>query len=256
MKLAFIGTGAADWNWADFPPGTRGATSTLVDGRCLIDFGSGSPRNLALRGVAPGAVRDLLVTHAHPDHFRPDLVVELAKAARRRLRVWASAAALADIPEGVVDKRPISSGTAFRVGACKVTVLPANHFVRFGDASFHFLLESRGKSLLYAVDGAWMLSEARQILSRALGKRTLDAVVWDATRGATKDDYRFDSHNNLQMISQLRVGMAACGLVGDATTHVFTHVSRQLWPKTPSARRRLAIRHGGILAEDGQVLEV
>ena len=30
MKLTFIGTGAADWDWAGNPPGTRGSTATLV----------------------------------------------------------------------------------------------------------------------------------------------------------------------------------------------------------------------------------
>ncbi len=256
MELTFIGTGAADWNWTDFPTGTRGASAMLVGDGCLIDCGSGTPLNLARLGVRPGAVKDLLITHAHPDHFRPDLVVELAAAASRPLRVWASAATLADIPSDAVEKRPIAPAATFRVGACRVTALPANHFVRVGDTSFHYLFESRGKSLLYAVDGAWMLSDARQILSRTLGKKTLDAVVWDATRGATRDDYRFDSHNNLQMIAQLRVGLAACGLVDDATRHLFTHISRQLWPRTPSERRRLALRYQGVLAEDGMRVKV
>ena len=256
MTLTFVGTGAADWDWQSFPPGTRGACATLVGSSCLIDCGTATPRNLAAAGIRPAAVRNLLVTHAHPDHFRPDAVAELARAARRTLRVWASPLALAELPDGPFEKRPLEAGRAFRAGAARVTALPANHFVRAGDASFHFLVVAGGRRLLYATDGAWMLAEEKRLLAAALKGAPLDAVVWDATRGATPDDYRFADHNNLKMIDALRLGMEGCGLAAPATRHVFTHISRQLWPRTPSARRRLAERHGGLLAEDGLTLSV
>lgn len=256
MKLTFVGTGAADWNWQDFPPGTRGATSTLLNASCLFDFGTGTMRNLDKAGVKASSIRDLVVTHSHPDHFRPDCVAELAGASKRKLRVWAFERTLADIPDGICEKHPLQKRDVFTAGGCKITVLPGNHFTRPGDESFHYLVEQKGVKLLYALDGAWMMAEEKRILAAALNGAALDAIIWDATRGATPADYRFADHNNLQMIDQLREGMVGCGLATDATLHVFDHIAQTLWPRTSAARLRLAQRHGGLLAEDGTGMEI
>lgn len=256
MKLTFVGTGAADWDWQEFPAGTRGATSSLLEGSCLIDFGTETLRNMKRIGIKPSAVRDLVITHSHPDHFRPDLVAELAGSAKRKLRVWASEAALADIPDGLCDKHPVRKGMCFRVAGCTATALPGNHFTRTGDDSFHYLFKRGKATLFYAIDGAWMMAEEKRILANALKGSTIGAIVWDATRGDTPADYRFADHNNLQMIAQLREGMLGCGLIDGNTINVFDHISRGLWPSTPSARTRLAARYKGMLAEDGAAIEL
>ena len=46
------------------------------------------------------------------------------------------------------------------------------------------------------------------------------------------------------------------GLVSPDAVHVFDHVARTLWPRTPDAQLRLAGRFHGVLAQDGLSIEV
>lgn len=257
MKLSFLGTGAADWDWSNFPPGTRKSTATLVGASCLIDAGPCVLRGLAEAHVSPARIADLLVTHAHSDHFNVDAIMRIADAAPRRLRVWGPPQALdalsAAVPAGTaLDTHPVLPGDTFRVGALRVAALSANHATgNLDEQTLHYAFAGRGVRLLYALDGAWFCTKARLYLKRFLGGLPLTAVVWDATTGATFNDWRFAEHNDLRMIAAMREAMLKDGLVSPDTLHVFDHVARTLWPKSPAAQRRLAARFGGLLAEDG-----
>lgn len=257
MKLTFLGTGAADWDWKNLPPGTCGSAATLLGTSCLIDAGPCVLRGLAVAGASPARIRDLLVTHTHDDHFDPASVRELAAAGCRRLRVWAPPNAFDMLPGVDVEPRPVIPGDDFYVAGMRVVALPANHATRdFGEQTLNYAFLGRGGRLLYALDGAWLCTKARILLKRLLGGRPLTAVVWDATCGATFNDWRFAEHNDLRMVAAMREAMLKDGLVSAGTIHVFDHVARTLWPATPAARRRLAARFGGMLAEDGMTLSL
>lgn len=62
MILRFLGTGSA------FTPG-RMFSSILLNDRILIDPSPTAPVGLRYLGIPPGAVRTVLVTHMHADHF-------------------------------------------------------------------------------------------------------------------------------------------------------------------------------------------
>lgn len=258
VKITFLGTGADDWDWNAFPPGTRGSTCTLVGGSCLVDAGPGVLRGLAAAGVAPARVSDLLVTHSHGDHFHRASIGELARAGRRRLGIWGSPQALAKLDPGPIDLHPVLPGSVFRVRGFSVAALPANHVVARtpDEPPLHYAFSGRGARLLYALDGAWFLAKARLALKAFLGGRPLTAVVWDATCGGTYRDWRFAEHNDLKMIAAMRAAMEKDGLVSGETLHVFDHVARTLWPRAPEAQERLAARFGGVLARDGLSLEL
>lgn len=255
MTITFLGTGAADWDWTNHPPGTRNSTATLLGTSCLLDAGPCVLRGLDSVHASPARVTDLLVTHAHADHFHPESIHQIARAGRRRLRVWASPQAISRLDASLCDLRPVLPGTAFRAAGCAVTSLPSNHVSRDpSEQTMNYVFVGRGVRLLYALDGAWLCARARHILHAVLGKRPLTAVVWDATCGNTFHDWRFAEHNDLRMIAAMRESMICDGLVSPETLHVFDHVARTLWPRTPAAQRRLAARFGGILAEDGASL--
>ena len=257
MKITFLGTGAADWNWRDFPAGTRGSTSTLLGASCLIDAGASILRNLKNAHVSAARLTDLLITHGHNDHFHPESIQTIAAATHGRLRIWASPQVIARLPEGIAELHAVSIGDTFRAAGCTVTVLPSNHATAdLAEQTLHYLFIGRGVRLLYALDGAWFHTKERLLLKGALGGKALTAVIWDATCGATYHDWRFAEHNDLKMVDDLRVSMLRDGLVAPETHHVFDHVARTLWPKTPAAQRRLAERHDGTLAEDGMVWTV
>jgi adenosylcobinamide kinase/adenosylcobinamide-phosphate guanylyltransferase len=252
MRLTFIGTGAADWDWRNMPPDTRGSTATLIGKSCLIDAGPTVIRSLEAAGVKPSQIAHVIITHSHSDHLQPSAIAYLAEARHEKLTVWASPQSLAML-EGIPCLRhEVAAGMAFKCGRLTFTVLPANHeTLHPEEESLHYLVESGGKTLLYALDGAWMLAKARSLLTKSLGGRTLDAVIWDATCGPTLNDWRFAEHNDLAMIDAMRKSMLGAGLVSSATRHVFDHLARTLWPEEAAARAALATAYGGTLAEDG-----
>lgn len=257
MTLLFVGTGAADWDWVNFPPGTRGSTSTLVDGHCLIDAGPTVVAALERCDVPLESISHILVTHSHPDHFRPETIAAIAAARGGDLDVWASPQAIRALTGIDSISHELHQGANFSCGALSVTALPANHFTGdMNEQAFHFLLQSEDVSLLYALDGAWMLSKGYDILGKALAGRALDAVVWDATCGPATDNWRFASHNDIAMIDRLRASMLNCGLVSASTMHILDHIARTLWPEDASGREAIAQEHGAILAEDGLALDI
>ena len=262
MTITFLGTGADDWDWVSSPSGPRRSTCTLFGTTCLVDAGPCVLHGLAAAHVSPAPIRDLLVTHSHRDHFHPDAILEIARAARRRLRVWASPQALAlleSAANGAVEflPHPVLPGDEFRVAGMRALALPANHIVtaRPDEQPMHYVFNGRGTRLLYALDGGWFCARARLLLKRFLGGRPLSAVVWDATCGNTFRDWRFAEHNDLRMIDAMRESMLRDGLVAPDTVHVFDHIARTLWPEAPAAQQRLAEHFGGVLAQDGLSLD-
>ena len=257
MNLTFIGTGAADWDWRNMPPNTRGSTATLIGKSCLIDAGPTVIRSLADAGVKPSQIAHVVITHSHSDHLQPTAIATLAEARHGKLTVWASPQALAALEAIPCIRHEVAAGTTFKCGRLTFTALPANHqTTHFDEEPLNYFVESGGKTLLYALDGAWMLAKARSLLTMSLGKRKLDAVIWDATCGPTLNDWRFAEHNDLAMIDAMRKSMLGAGLVSSTTKHVFDHLARTLWPDEPAARAALAAAYGGIIAEDGSHLTV
>lgn len=253
MNITFLGSGAADWDWVNCPPGTRKSTCTLFGTTCLLDAGPGVLRGLADVHASPARVTDLLITHSHSDHFHRDSILAIARAGRRRLRVWGPPQALARLDSETCDVHPLLPGDVFRVAGMRVVALLANHAVErdLSEQPLHYAFLGRGVRLLYALDGAWFCTKARLALKTFLGGKPLTTVIWDATCGGTFRDWRFAEHNDLRMIDDLRAAMLGDGLVAESTLHVFTHIARTLWPATPAAQRRLAERFHGLLAQDG-----
>ncbi len=239
------------------PPGTRGSTATLVGRQCLIDAGPTVMALLGRAGANPAQIAHVVVTHSHQDHFRPATIAAISEARSGKLAVWASPQALSALEGIPCVRREVSPGLRFQCGRLVFTALPSNH--QTGDMreeTFNYLVESGGRTVFYALDGAWMLAKAKSLLSKALDGRALDAVVWDATCGPVLRDWRFADHNDLAMIDAMRDCMLKAGLVAQATVHVFDHVARTLWPAEAKARAAVAAEYGGVLAEDGAVLNV
>ena len=257
MRLTFLGTGAADWDWRNMPPNTRGSTATLIGKSCLIDAGPTVIRALAAAGMKPSQIAHVVITHSHSDHLQRATIAALAKARHGKLTVWASPQAFAALEGIPCVRHEVAAGSAFKCGRLTFKALPANHQTpHLDEEPLNFFIESGGRTLLYALDGAWMLAKARNSLTQALGGRKLDAVIWDATCGPTLYDWRFAEHNDLAMIDAMRKSMLGAGLVSPTTSHVFDHLARTLWPEEPAARAALATAYGGILAEDGNGLTV
>ncbi|MCQ2397231.1 MAG: MBL fold metallo-hydrolase [Lentisphaeria bacterium] len=259
MKIQFIGTGAADWNWREYPAGTRGSTITLIDDALLIDAGPSLMRNLEMCNADPQKIASVLITHSHSDHFNPEQLMQLQEAAGHPIEIHAAWEALERLPNWQGTKTALTFGDEFRSAGFDVTATPANHLNNNRwEPAFHFVIKKDGTRVLYHLDGGWMLSFERDILSgqAAFGENEFDALILDAASGASYGDWRFADHNDLKMIDDMRSAMGALKFIDGKTLHVFDHIAWSLWPENADARNDVVTRHRGILAEDGEILSL
>jgi len=259
LRIKTLGTGAADHDWKRLgSPGVRGSTSTLIDGHVLIDCGRTGSANLSRFNVAPQELTDLVITHSHADHFD---IAEIGKVIEGRapeaapLAVWAAPQPLAALGRklpGRFTGHALTPGARFGIGRLQLTALPANHLLSNpSEQALHFLIETPCGNLLYALDGAWMLKQARELI----GKRRLSLIIWDATMSKT-GDYRIFEHNDLAMIAMMMQSLQTTGAVDAKTVCVLDHTARTLWPEEPRQAESLAAERGWVLASDGMDLEL
>lgn len=246
-----IGNGSANH-------GVRGSTSTLIKGHILIDCGQTGYANLTRFGIAPDALTDLVITHSHSDHFNVDQILKLLDARATglpSLDVWASAQTLAALNQRLAGRfvgHALTVGLTFDIGALHLTALPANHLLDDpSEQAFHFLIKSPCGNLLYALDGAWMLKPARQLI----GKTPLDMIIWDATMSKT-GDYRIFEHNDLAMIDLMMHSLRTTGVAHEKTICVLDHLARTLWPADLGQAEQIAAERGWVLAADGMTLSL
>ncbi len=256
MKIHFLGTGAADWDWSlPLSPEVRGSTCTLLDGKIMIDAGKTSWENLLKCNIDPAEITHLLITHTHMDHFDPEAIKKIASAPgrKKKLHVYTSPEGVLRLDRSLMTTTELAFGKKIIIQKNIFEVLSANHMVENeNEATFHFLITTpKNKRLLYALDGGWMTSYTRN----KLGWIHLDMIIWDATSGTHLNDWRFADHNNLEMIQHMRESLANRGLVNEKTVHVFNHIAFTLWPEMESERKEAAEKYCGILVEDGDTME-
>ena len=200
MKIQFLGTGAADWVVPEADGFFRRYTSTLFDGRLLIDV---TERVLDMI-PDKNAVTDVLFTHSHSDHFSLKALQALSPC-----RVYAHESWAGEIEGEGLTVVPVRIGEAFAAGDFTAIAMPASHSTeREYETPVHYLLEKDGKRLLYATDGAWITNKAHHII----GDKTLDAAIFDATIGdGHEGDYRVFEHNSLDMVRLMTATMLKTG---------------------------------------------
>lgn len=231
MQILFLGTGAADWQGPDPASGDfRRRCATLLDGRILLDCGPDVGGALAAFQADAASISDVLLTHSHGDHFSLDTLRFLASTRRAapRLRLWAHPAALrqAAVLGEAVDLHPIQPDDGFALDGLEVTALAANHQTDEATetALHYFLTTADGRTLLYALDGAWLLKPAWAFLRR----RRIDTVVWDCTIGGTAGDWRVFEHNSLEMIRTMTATLRKQGVLQPGSRCILSHLARTL----------------------------
>ena len=224
MKLTFLGTGAADWNAAEHGhlEGFRRNSSLLIDGCLLIDPGPDVPEALETFGKNPAAIRYLLNTHPHSDHYCAATVDALPNATLYRA----------------------AEGETLTVGPYTVTALPASHGTC--RPTVHFLITDGTHRLFYGLDGAWLTYGEVE----ALWRTPVDYAVLDATVGFVAGDYRIFEHNNLNMVIEISRSMRKhMGRI------CISHMARTL--HTDHATLAVAMApHGIEVAFDGYEIEL
>jgi len=218
MKLHFLGTGAADWNGPAENGEYRRLTSTLVDGCLLIDVNPEVLASIPDREKVTAAA----FTHSHSDHFDLGALRALAP-----LTVYAHESWAGEITGEGLTVVPLRTGEAVTaVTGHVLTAMPANHSTEKPyEQPVHYLVESGGKRLLYATDGAWLTNQTHHII----GSRQLHAAVFDATIGdAAPGDWRIFEHNSIDMVRLMVASLTKQGRLAPDAPVYLTHMARTL----------------------------
>lgn len=249
----FLGTCACDFSpllQTDkkncFDKDVRRSSSILLNGHMLVECGPPSLHALEIAGRSAAEVTDVFLTHLHSDHFDTDKIARIAAAAVRRLRLWVREdAELPFIPNTDVVRMEL--GREYAAGEVKVTSLAANHT----EYPQHFLFERNGKTLYYALDGAWICYDAFY----ALRGRKVDLLVLDCTVGDYDGDYRIAEHNSIPMVRTLLKSFATVAITGENSRVYLSHLAPSL--HAPHERTEsICSAFGAHVAYDGLELQV
>lgn len=225
MKIRFLGTSAADANRTEDVSSRdyRRNASALIDGCLLIDPGPRVPEAMRLFGIDPAAVRFVINTHDHSDHFCADTLAMLEAAGAQFV--------------------PFQAGESRVIGKYTVSAYAANHGT--AQSAVHFIVDDGVSRLFYGLDGAWLLWDEIQ----AIRTKRVQLAVLDATIGEAEGDYRVFEHNNLRMVREMRLSLAP-----HCDRFVISHMAQSL--HTSHAELCACMAQDGIdVAFDGMEIE-
>lgn len=256
MKILFLGTCAADYSPAlktvfknCFDKDARRSSSVLLDDRILIDCGEHTLESLFIAKVDIRKITDIVITHFHPDHFKPDSINKILEYSENKIRLWVREDAVTSLIQGVEVVKMTPYVTYSLRDDLKVTGLKSNH----DENSFPQILffEDGEKRLLYALDGAWFVNRTFYWLS----DKRLSLLVLDATVGDIVGDYRAAEHNSLPMIRLLIPSPKTICAIFEETKVYLSHIAPSLH-KSHTETEKIVENDGLKIAYDGLTVEI
>ncbi len=279
MKIEYLGTGAAEGIPAMFcrceycngvrkrgGKEIRSRSQILIDGELSIDFPPDSFYHAAQFGCDFSAIKYLIVTHSHMDHFyAADFVLRGYKYAANMtspsLDVFGNAEVIEIFRESArremreevskhIRLHAISAFEAVAFGGWRVAALKAKHS---SEDPLVFLLEKDGKRILHLYDTALPPEEDYAFLSK-LGGRAVDLVTFDCT--FLWDEVSSNArHMGLRENQAVFDRLQEIGLADGHTKKVITHFSHNNRPELERLRRAEE-EYGVIAAYDGMEIEI
>ena len=258
MKIRFMGTGAADFSplltteYKDqLDNNARRSSSILINEAYLVDCGPHVADSFRIQGLDPAKVTDLLVTHFHGDHYKPEVIAAVAAARKAAgldepLQIWHRGDARPDAIENC-EFHPMEVGQTYEIGDLKVKALASNH----DQWPAHYDIEADGKKLFYGCDGSWLLMATFY----AMRQRKYDCMILDATVGDYSGDFRLGEHNSIPMIRLMEASFRTENVIAQDGKLVLSHLARTLH-KPHEETAALLGKEGYIVAFDGMELLV
>ncbi|AJY74017.1 MBL fold metallo-hydrolase [Paenibacillus beijingensis] len=244
MKIHFLGTAAAE----GFPnafcrcgacsrarqlggKNIRSRTSVIIDDTIKFDYSPDSFMQALRDRVDYGALRHLLVTHTHTDHYNAfDLdsrKIGIAHGIDHPLHIYGNDAVMQRTRAAVGSHegerfafhlmRPFITA-ALGEDEIRVTPLPADHDRL--ETCLLYVVEKEGKSLLYGHDTGWLPDDTWAWLK---GKR-LDGAILDCTVGFTGNK-RERNHMSIETIMEVQRVFREENILSDQGRIVVTHIS-------------------------------
>nr|MDO8116849.1 MBL fold metallo-hydrolase [Candidatus Sigynarchaeota archaeon] len=267
MKLTFLGTGAAEAYPAIFcncnncqrarilgGRNLRCRSSILVNDDLIIDYGPDTSAQCVRFNVDLTRVKNILITHSHPDHLQARDMIQRKLGARQKgtlemLVLWGNQESLAtfneqvstalmeEFSQGKVDLKPtkdevldelgefllmetrlLAPHQTISIGRYTVSTIHAHH--KEPEESLNYIVDDGRTRFLYGTDtGLWAETEWKFIES--LGK-TMDVVALDCTVGLNPTG---GHHNNDSFLKTLDEFIRRDLLSKDALffAHHFSH---------------------------------
>ena len=278
MRIQYLGTAAAEGFPAafcncnscrearkniDFELRTR--SQMIVDGRLLFDFPPESYYHAMRFGLDLSAVRTLLVTHSHTDHFYAQEFVNrgykfAADMKSESLDIYGNAEVMSVFEEGVrremrdsvrekIRLRLVHPFEHFFADGYEVFVLPAHHTPK--EEALLYGIRKGGKALLYLNDTGAVSDESLQFLREH--DFCADLVSMDCTLA---DDMRphTDRHMGFAENERLREKLIKNSVSAQDAKYYVTHFSHNSAPFRLRMEQEAEAR-GFIAAHDGLVVE-
>jgi ribonuclease BN (tRNA processing enzyme) len=248
MKIHFLGCGAADYDWQQYgKPGILGATVTLLNDRILLDCGPTAAAAMKRFGVRADGISAIVNTHSHSDHLDIEQVRAITDS--RKIDYYGSPESCVLLSD-ICHVHPLTYGDEFFVEGVKFLSLPANHMVEnIREETFNYLITFKDKTLLYALDTAWMTTRARALI----GTKHIDAIVWDATMSEAHN-WRIFEHSDPVMFASIRKVLQNSGNIDENVNIYFDHRARTLWPQSLEEQEAIALRENVKLAHEGETV--
>jgi phosphoribosyl 1,2-cyclic phosphodiesterase len=255
MRITFLGTSGSDGYPAAFcacerctlarslgGKNLRRRSSVLINDDLLIDLGPDVPAALQALGLSLASVRDVVITHAHDDHFIPiTLKYRLPRYGApdlETLRLHGSSPALErlDTLPGSPDEMRLEAclaapGKWIEAGRYRMLPLPARHAPELQPLIYALFEGERG--ILYATDTGDFPDDAWTTLeSVRLAAAILNCNFWEDAG----DPDHLSVPQAIAHVQRLR----AAGILGpDAPVYV-THISHRSQPHHDALAGRLA----------------
>lgn len=277
MKLTYLGTAAAEGWPALFcrceyckkalergGKNLRTRSQAMVNDDLLIDFPADSFSHMQQNGLNFSAVKTLLITHSHMDHFSPtDLHLRSTSYYAHDLSTPAltlygneRVMKLLERERITREEEPNDTGISaveiqaykpFAAGKYRVTALPAFHAMN--EKAFVYLIEDGEKTLLYLHDTGELFDEVYEYL--AANKVRADLISYDCTYVALPSG---GGHMGLDSCPKVRARLEAIG-VSDANTisvvNHFSHNGKLIHDELEPAAKEI----GFLTSYDGMVVE-
>lgn len=279
MRITFLGTGAAEGIPALFcncaycraarrrgGKEIRGRAQVLYGDDLCVDFPPDVFSHAAKWDVDLSAVRYLLVTHSHFDHFcAQNLILRGYKYAREMtspaLDVYGNEEVCEIFHEDTrrelrpeigasIGVHPVRAFEPFAFGKWRAHPIAAQHSSR---DPLLYLLEGEGKRILHLTDTGGLPQASLDYLA-ALGGAPLDLVVLDCTF-LFHETLPGSRHMGLDADKELLESLEGMGLVNGNTKRVITHFSHNCEP-SKEATSRAEEEYGVIAAYDGMRLDI
>jgi len=246
--------------------GVHSRAQVLIDDDLSVDFSPDAYYHAALFGADMSAVKYLLVTHSHMDHFAPsELILRGYKYATDMtsptLDIFGNAEICAVYREGTkrelrqdvserITLHEVAAFEPFTFGEYTAVALPARHT---SQDPFVFLIEKGNKRYLHLSDTG-LLPEATYEYLEAYGGKPFDLVTLDCTF-LYQSSEELRRHMGLDDNKKVLRRLQDMGLVDQKTKRVITHFSHNSSP-TPELLARAEKEYGVIAAYDGLELNV